>query len=353
MLYKPDWESAQQRFIAWWHGEVLDRPALQVTAPRQGYIPRYPTPPQSLEGQWTNADWLLERAEEHFRATFYGGEAFPCFWVNLGPDVFAAFLGARFLFRPDTSWVMPCILSWDHPFSWKIDPENRWWRLALQITETAVEVGKGKFFVGITDLHGGGDLLAALRGREAFCLDLVDHPQEVREAMQAITPLWFEVYEAFYQRIQKGMTGSSTWLNVWSPKRWYPVSMDELALISPEMFQDFFLEDLLAQIRWLDHSLFHLDGPSCLPHLDLLLSIPELNGIQWVPGARFSSMLEWIPLLKRIQKAGKLIHLTVSPQEVLPLLEELCPKGLMLATHCSSEEEARSLLKAVSQIDRR
>jgi hypothetical protein len=58
-------------------------------------------------------------------------------------------------------------------------------------------------------------------------------------------------------------------------------------------------------------------------------------------------MLHWIPLLKRIQEAGKLLHLSVSPHEIESLLGELSPKGLMLSTGCSTEAEARELLSKI------
>ncbi|MCS7223719.1 MAG: hypothetical protein NZ959_04025 [Armatimonadetes bacterium] len=348
MLYKEDWDKAQVRLTAWWHQEIVDRVPLQVRAPRAHYQPRCLKQPSTLRDRWTNIEWQLARAEEWFRGTFFGGEAFPCFWCHLGPDLFAAYLGAELVFGDTTTWVKPLIDDWAQAPPLTISEDNYWWQLSLQMTEAAVEAGAGKFFVGITDLHGGGDLLAALRGRENFCLDLVDRPDEVKQVMKKLTELWFTVYEAFHQRIQKRFFGSSTWLNVWAPGRWYPVSFDELALISPTMFRDFFLDDILAQVNWLDYSLFHLDGPDCLRHLDILLEIPKLNGIQWVPGARYASVLSWIPLLQKIQKAGKLVQVAVPPQEVEPLLSALSPKGLLLETWCQTEEEARSLLAKVS-----
>ena len=39
MLYKPDWEQARQRLVAWWEGEILDRAVIQVTARRDGVEP--------------------------------------------------------------------------------------------------------------------------------------------------------------------------------------------------------------------------------------------------------------------------------------------------------------------------
>ncbi len=345
VLYKEDWEQAKERFLAWWEGEIVDRVALQVRAPRKNYQPRSRPVPATLEQRWTDIEWRLWEAEESFRATFFGGEAFPCFWCNLGPDIMAACLGAELVFEQTTTWVKPLITDWETVPPLCLDPNNRWWRLLQEMTKVAVEVGAGKFFVGLTDIHAGGDLLAALRGRENFCLDLVECPDKVREAMAAITPLFFEFYETLHAIIRTRYEGTSTWLNVWSPGRWYPVSMDALALISPQMFQAFFLDDIKAQVDWLDYSLFHLDGPDCIRHLDILLDLPKLHGIQWVPGARYSSMLPWVPLLKRIQKAGKLVHITVPVSDVEPLLRELSPKGLMIETWCATEDEARTLLR--------
>ena len=118
--------------------------------------------------------------------------------------------------------------------------------------------------------------------------------------MEILTPLWFEIYEGIHRSIREKLIGSSTWLSAWSPGRWYPTSCDFVALVSPQMFDEFILPDIIAEVEWLDQSLYHLDGPDAIVHLDSLLNIPKLGGIQWGPGAASSSMLHWIPLLKRI-----------------------------------------------------
>ena len=33
MLYKEDWQTAQERLQAWWDREIIDRACIQVTAP--------------------------------------------------------------------------------------------------------------------------------------------------------------------------------------------------------------------------------------------------------------------------------------------------------------------------------
>jgi hypothetical protein len=354
--FKNDWEQARRRLTAWWDGEVIGRVALQVTAPREGVARRSVPAPPSVERRWTDAQYAIESAEARMAATYYGGEAFPCYWPNLGPDVFAGYLGCPLEFGEQTSWSVPIVESWAAHPPLRLDPQNHWWRLTLEMTRLAAERGRGRYLVGLTDLHGGVDGLAALRDPQRLCLDLYDCPDDVRAAMRALIPIWFVIYETPLRIVlaKSPDNGSTTWLPVWSPGKCYPISCDFAALVSPAMFREFILPHLLAEAAWLDHAICHLDGPDATRHLDALFEIPQLRAIQWVPGARWDGqMLEWLPLLKRIQAAGKGLHLSVKPEEVLPLVRALRPEGLLLSTSCRSEVEARDLLRAVEGETRR
>ncbi|MBT5873046.1 MAG: hypothetical protein HOH43_06470 [Candidatus Latescibacteria bacterium] len=343
MEFKPDWPQACERFEAWWAGEVMDRVALQVTSPRDGC--QDADHQRSTHNQWTDVARIVETAEERMRVTFYGGEAFPVYFPNLGPDVFSAYLGSELVFDAHTSWAEPIIMDWDDMPDLRFDRNNRWWKLTLELIDQGMTRAPQRYFVGLTDLHGGMDALAALRGREQLCVDLIERPDAVKDLMRnVITPLWFEIYDGMYQRSRGKQTGTSTWLTAWSPGKWYPTSCDFAALISPDMFDEFVLPDITEEVLWLDRSLYHLDGPDAVRHLDSLLKIPDLGGIQWVPGAGAPPMTEWIPLLKRVQKAGKLLHLSIKADEVEPLLKTLSARGLMLSTQCATETEARRLL---------
>lgn len=348
MIHKDDWEQAQQRMLAWWEGEVIDRVCLQVTAPLTPTDEsRDKSPePADLDEYWTNVDYVIERTAEHIRTTFWGGEAFPLFWTNLGPDAFAAFFGAELNFKDRrTSWVSPIITDWERGPELRISEDNRWWRLQLELLREAKAQGDDKWITGIPDTHSGADALAALRGQSRLCLDLYDHPEEVRVAMSWLVEAVLRVYEIYYQIVEAEKYGSSSgWLPAWGPGRTNVIQCDFLAFISPEMAEEFFLEGIIAEARLLDWVIFHLDGPDAVRHIDLLLAIPELQAIQWVPGAGALPMTNWIPLLKRIQAAGKSLRLTVWPHEIQTLLEELKPEGLMLETHVTSEAEARDLL---------
>lgn len=349
MEFKNDWEQAQARLLAWWRCEMVDRACIQVTAPRDGVVPRSIPDPGSVEAGWTDLDYVVESQGERIRCTYYGGEAFPLFHANLGPDIFAGFLGAPVHFAPDTSWADPTIMDWETRPKLALDPDNRWWRLMIDLLAAAADAGRGKWITGIPDTHAGGDALAALRGRQELCFDLIDRPDQVRAAMAELVALVDPVYTAFFAEVAWQTEGSSSgWLPTWSTGRCSVIQCDLLALISPVMFEEFFLDELIAQARWLDQVIYHLDGPQCICHLDHLFSIPEIRAIQWVPGAGQPPMPYWIPLLKRIQAAGRALHLAVNPEDVEVLMRELSPAGLMLHTSVATEAEAKALVRQVA-----
>ena len=120
-------------------------------------------------------------------------------------------------------------------------------------------------------------------------------------------------------------------------------------MISAEAYDELILPFVEQQTEWVQRTIYHLDGPGAVRHLDSLLALDKLDGIQWVPGAGAPPPSEWISLLKRIQKAGKLIDISVEKGEVKKLLRELNPEGLLMKTSCDSPEEADKLIENVKK----
>jgi hypothetical protein len=67
-----------------------------------------------------------------------------------------------------------------------------------------------------------------------------------------------------------------------------------------------------------------------------------------VPGAGADPAPAWIPLLQRIQEAGKLVYTYCDKAYARTMFESLDPEGLLLAVHgCENEGEARAILDAI------
>jgi hypothetical protein len=114
------------------------------------------------------------------------------------------------------------------------------------------------------------------------------------------------------------------------------------------MFDEFFLPGLIEECRHLEASIYHLDGPAALRHLNSLLEIPELNAIQWVYGAGNGRASDWIPVYQRCQQAGKGIQIFLEPDEVPVMMEHLRPEGVWMSVSVSDRREAEEVLRQVS-----
>jgi hypothetical protein len=198
-------------------------------------------------------------------------------------------------------------------------------------------------FAGNPDLNGPTEVLSGLRGAQRFALDLIDNPQYIKPALSEVNRAWFQYWKVATE-ITHQLGGYFFWMGIWSERPATDLQSDVSCLISPDMFREYFLPFLEEQTRWVERTIYHLDGPDAVRHLDALLELPRLTGIQWVQGAGEKPTVEWIPLLRRIQAGGKLVFAYCDIDEVETLLRELEPEGLMLVVRCPTEEEARELI---------
>jgi len=353
MLYKEDWDKTKKKYEEYWNRENHDRPLISILSPKQNIKKADFKMPENLKDRWMDTEYVIKKGRLNFENTFFGGEAYPILWPNLGPDIFGSIYGANIEFGENTSWAHPVISDWGKFGKLTFNESSTWYKNCIQMTKDMVEDSKGDYIVGITDIHPGGDGLVSLRGPENLCYDVMDEPEMVKEGVMELLNGFKKVMDELYLMTQKYQKGTTNWLGVWHPGMWYVPSCDFSCMISQEMFKDFILPELLEEINFLDASIYHLDGPGALKHLDTLLSIEKLNGIQWVYGAGQPTASHWIPVLKKIQAAGKLIHVQIVPEDLDVLLQELNPEGVMYSTDCSSEEEARALLKKVENYKKR
>jgi hypothetical protein len=349
-------ESICARYDAFWNGALADGPLLWIEVPNA--MPGTPpAEPSSDDALWTDINYVMAKAEYDLSHRHYAGDALPVFNPWLGPDQFAAWLGAEMLLKPreNTSWTKPFVDDWDRFANFRLDPANPWWKLYLQIVQASVECGKDKWVTTYPDLHTGIDGLCALRGPENLMLDMLERPEKIHRAMEQMTRLWNEVVDIVSARVLPAGQGTSNWCMGWCRQRVLCIGQNDFTcLISPKMFDEFCLSDTVECINHVERIIYHLDGPEALQHLPRLLEIERLDCVQWIQGAGRPLPSQWLDLLRRIQAAGKSIQLYYAgthggnadfKQEIDALCEALDPRRLFLFLEARSVAEAEYLTR--------
>ena len=356
-----DWDRVQLDTMAWWAGE-LARPLVYLAVTDPVPPDKSPLP---LHSYWSNypldlpASNILDRFEPVFAAKHFYGDGFPWHWLNFGPGIVAGFLGARVHSVHDgfeTVWFSPPGEIQLPDLQPAYDAANPWWLRVKEMTAALVERYGSELVVSHTDLGGNLDILASFRGTQQLLFDLVDCPEEVERLTHAITGLWLRYYDEQHTLLLPAGRGTSSWAPIWSQGKTYMLQSDLAYMISPMMFERFVLPDLTTCCDHLDHGFYHLDGKGQIVHLDLLLSIERLRGIQWIPGDGQPPPHEWLPLLKRIRDGGKLCQVFVSPEGARTIVRNLGGRGFLFVIdpgpgEFQNPDEARAFLKTLAEED--
>jgi hypothetical protein len=344
----PDWHERIARQDAFWQREIVGRPVVCLSLPKPGRPNPAAAawPHAALRDRWMDAQFVAECALAEATNREYFGDALPTAWPNLGPDLFAALLGCELEFAQDTSWSVPCLKSWADAAKVSFSEDGFYWKKLLEMTDALLEIGKGKFYTGLTDMHPGGDAIAALRGPEQLNLDLTEALGEVKALLARVNAIFSQIYGFYYEKLIGAGQAITNWCGIVSTRKWHVVSNDFSCMISPAMFDDVFLPGIIEECRQLEASIYHLDGPGALPHLDSLLRIEALDAIQWVPGAGHGRASDWLAVYKKCQAAGKGLQLTLEPDEVDLLMENLRPEGLWIwLDGVADREQADAIIK--------
>ena len=348
MVYKPDIDQVLERCKAYWEQEIIDRccVAIPVGSPMQ--LPKELG--VTYDEYYYDLEVLIKRWETYIAATYYGGDAMPGILPYFGTGGHAIYFGGEVDCRPDTIWIHPSIENWDDVPDFS--PNNLDLKRHEEIIKGLVEYAKEKCFVTLTDNCGVMDALANLRGSQNLLMDLIDYPDEVKKMTTKIATVLKDTTLQHAALVRENNKGGSVhqWMHLWSEGLVHQLQCDFSVMVSPEMFNEFILPEIESTCQWIEKSIYHLDGQEQIVFLDSLLSVKDLKAIQWVSVAGQPDVSQFIPVLQRIQNAGKNLVLMPRACEVEKLMNSLSSRGLqMVVQGVSTREEADELLNCVKK----
>lgn len=343
------WNHVKDAYRRWWAGR-LDRPLIPAVVTgrdpgreepgieRKGPVAGYDfaTPAEDVVDVW---DYDLSCVE-------YLGDAFPSVCPNFGPGVIATFIGGRAEVAPDTVWFHPAEDVEIGDLHFRYVSPHPWSDRIADVMRAGIDRWGGLVQIAMTDLGGNLDILSTFRPAEKLLLDLYDNPGEVKRLTWEAHEVWWRYFEQFSRILQPTNPGYSAWAGIYSPAPTYMLQCDFCYMISPGMFDEFVKPELAASSRRLDNAFYHLDGVGQLAHLDSLLEIPELGGVQWVPGEGKPTCGEWPEVYRKIRQAGKLTQFLGSLDELDRVVDRVgSAKGFVLRTQSVGPDGRDELLK--------
>jgi hypothetical protein len=327
------WEETKETHRLWWRGE-LDRP-LVYAGLYEGRDPGVPVPDYPLLTNQNCSDFslalgpLLDRLEYELSRQVFPGDSYPSINLNLfGPGMCSAFLGAEVECAPTTIWFHPPEEREIKDIHFEYNPDNPWLNRIKDLCAAAMEKWQGLVQLSMPDLGGTLDILSVFRPSEKLLLDLYDHPDEVQRLRWECHECWHRFYDEITDVLQPTNPGHTSWDGLFSNESYYILQCDFAYMISPEMFDEFVLEDLADSCKRLGASFYHLDGDGQLAHVKSLLGIDELDGIQWVPSSH-RPHVEWADFYCELLDAGKKLHMRAN-LEVIEAME----KGFGSVNNC-------------------
>jgi hypothetical protein len=333
---KPDMPEASRRWEAFFAGDLIDRPLVCVTAPREGAPP---APGLGYRDRVTlPLEEVVERTGAQLEATYYGGEAVPTAWISFGPDEVAAFCGAELKWSEDsgdTNWSEPCVTDWAQ-FRIALQEDSPLYQRMLALYRGVSHRIAGKGLLGMLDLHTNMDLVSALRGPQRLCLDLLDQPEAIDRAMEEARAVFPVLWDGLWEAGRMDEVGYATATTL---------QCDFCCMMSPPMFRRWVLPALEEEAAVVGNTVYHWDGPGALVHTADLVASRGLHTLSYVTGTGHGSHVEYIDLLQRVQAGGKAVQVWGTPDELKVLHKALRPEKTYFSTWVSSQAEADALLE--------
>lgn len=347
--WKENWEESKKRYLDWWNNKGLIISMwehIEKEGEPHEIVPQ-PEPHKNLEQFYFDTEWRADYLHHQLSKSSFLADIPPVANTHLGPGSLSAILGAELDAGEDTIWIRH-----DENIGDKIElaPNNKWWKVHLDLVQACKEKSQGKYFVGCPDLIEGLDTLAGLKGTDTLFMDMLMQPDKLLKQLQQVNDIYFDVFDKIYDIININGEMAFCYFSIWGPGKISKLQCDISVMISQDDFRRFALPFLREQCQKINYTLYHLDGVDAIRHLDTVLEIEELNAVQWTPGVGEpqGGNPRWYDLYKKILAKGKsIMPCWVELNELKPLLDNVGAQGLNILMHFKEEKDIEEALKIV------
>ena len=351
---KTDEAQARERMNAFWAQSSIGRPAIHLTARNRNHTDTPWNGTSDIKTRELMPDYQVIRTHNAIHSVHWLAEAFPSVLFSWGSTIGmpAVLAGADYDFSTQGAWIRPIPDIMDRPLP-VFDPHHPM-MVTLEQGFRAIAKSIGdKGYINPPIMLDGLTTLSLMREAENLCMDLLACPDQVKAWSNALTTLYIKSYDYFHQLLKTlGYPETSAWLGTLAPGSMEAVQCDFGVMMSPDMYREFALPDLLRLTDYLQYSLYHLDGVEQMRFIDILRECPKLNGIQWNPQPGSGSHHDHLADFKEIRKRKfSLMVECYCVDDAVMITQELGPDGLFIKfpKPFNSVDEAEGAVRAIQE----
>ena len=346
----------QEAFERWWDGS-LERPIIQVTLERSAkeggdfFASDYRR--VILDAMYDFSIPVQDAAkivDKAYDSVEYLGDAIPVFYMR-PTGILGGFLGQEYGIdhQQGTVWFKKMCPSLEDITSIRLDEQSPLLRRALDLTRAVQDYFDGRIAIGLPDFGGVMDIVSSIRDANPFLLELCMEPEAVTQACWNIHEQFKKAWQLFIDVIDPDkIPGYTCWATMLSARPYFVLQNDFSAMISTDMYDEFYLPILQKECQMIDRTIYHLDGPGAVRHLDSILTVKQLDGVQWINGAGAPGLDQWPDIYRKIHKAGKLCQVFINGSNELHYIDYITDllgttKGLCFI--CSGHANEREMFE--------
>ncbi|MGA2072336.1 MAG: hypothetical protein ABSH52_02440 [Terriglobia bacterium] len=283
LRYSPDGWERLERLRGLYEKRLQDRILACMEIPTQAlrrFAERYPEGPTECPGlEERVAFWDGLWAE---RATVLDDSIAAAYLSELDQGLYGGIVGGevRFMAHPDNGWISsmvpPIFKDWSELEKLSIDPSCSVYQFYLRELRCFREAAGGKFGISHFILIDSLNFVFELFGGTRTYLELLDHPDYVRQAVDFAYQLNLDVQKTFFTEIPLLEGGTCSNMVQWIPGQIISESVDPFHMTNVGYFERWGREPVERIFAAFDGGVLHIHGNG----RHLLEAVSSLRGLK-------------------------------------------------------------------------
>jgi hypothetical protein len=285
LRYCPDGWQRLERLRGLCEKRLQDRILACMEVPTQALrrfaesYPEGPTHCPDLEERVAFWDSLLAE-----RAALFDDSVAAAYLSELDQGLYGGIVGGevRYMAHPENGWISsmvpPIFKDWSQLESLSIDHNSDVYQLYLRELRCFRDPARGKFGISHFILIDSLNFVFELFGGTRTYLELFDHPDYVRQAVEFAYRLNLDVQQTFFNEIPLLEGGTCSNMVQWIPGRIISESVDPFHMTTVEYFERWGREPVERIFAAFDGGVLHIHGNG----RHLLEAVSSLRGLKAV-----------------------------------------------------------------------